>query len=108
MILMAAFQILLQRISGRDDIVIGTPIAGRTRLETEKLIGFFVNTLPIRIHGSGKLTFEEMLHRVRSVVVDAINYQDLPFEKLVEELQPERKPESHSAVSSHAQRIPAR
>jgi len=90
MILMAAFQILLRRITGRDDIVIGTPIAGRTRLETEKLIGFFVNTLPIRIHGSGKLTFEEMLRRVRSVVVDAINYQDLPFEKLVEELQPER------------------
>jgi amino acid adenylation domain-containing protein len=90
MILMAAFQILLHRISGGDDIVIGTPIAGRTRLETEKLIGFFVNTLPIRIHGFGKLTFEEMLGRVRSVVVDAINYQDLPFEKLVEELQPER------------------
>jgi amino acid adenylation domain-containing protein len=90
MILLAAFQVLLHRISGRDDIVIGTPIAGRTRLETEKLIGFFVNTLPIRIHGSGNLTFEELLGRVRSVVVDAINYQDVPFEKLVEELQPER------------------
>ena len=91
MMLLGAFQILLYRLSGQDDIVLGTPIAGRTQLETEKLLGFFVNTLPIRIDMSGKPTFAHLLDRVRSVVVDAIDHQDLPFEKLVEELQPERR-----------------
>jgi amino acid adenylation domain-containing protein len=91
MTLLAAFQALLYRVSGQDDIVVGTPIAGRTQLETEKLLGFFVNTLPIRIDMSGRPTFAELLDRVRSVVLDAIKYQELPFEKLVEELQPERR-----------------
>jgi non-ribosomal peptide synthetase component F len=90
MTLLAAFQTLLYRVSGQDDIVLGTPIAGRTQLETEKLLGFFVNTLPLRIDMSGRPTFAELLDRVRSVVLDAIKYQELPFEKLVEELQPER------------------
>jgi amino acid adenylation domain-containing protein len=90
MTLLAAFQTLLYRVSGQDDIVLGTPIAGRTQLETEKLLGFFVNTLPIRIDMSGRPTFAELLDRVRSVVLDAIKHQELPFEKLVEELQPER------------------
>ncbi len=90
MTLLAAFQILLHRLSGRDDLVLGIPIAGRTQLETEKLLGFFVNTLPIRVDMSGIETFAELLDTVRSVVLDAIKYQELPFEKLVEELQPER------------------
>src|SRR5262249_46446457 len=81
MTLLAAFQILLYRLSGRDDIVLGTPIAGRTQLETEKLLGFFVNTLPIRVDMSGIATFAELLDAVRSLVLDAINYQELPFEK---------------------------
>ena len=90
MTLLAAFQILVHRVSGQDGIVLGTPIAGRTQLETEKLLGFFVNTLPLRIDMSGRPTFAELLDRVRSVVLDAIKHQELPFEKLVEDLQPER------------------
>ena len=90
MALLTAFQILLYRVSGQDDIVVGSPIAGRTQLETEKLLGFFVNTLPMRIDMSGRPTFAELLNRVRSVVLDALKHQELPFEKLVEELQPER------------------
>ena len=90
MTLLAAFHTLLSRLSGQDGIVLGIPIAGRTQLEAEKLLGFFVNTLPIRVDMSGTPTFAELLDRVRSVVLDAINHQELPFEKLVEELHPER------------------
>jgi len=90
MTLLAAFQTLLYRLSGRDDIVLGVPIAGRTQVETEKLIGFCVNTLPIRVDVSSVATFSELLDAVRPVVLDAINHQELPFEKLVEELQPDR------------------
>jgi amino acid adenylation domain-containing protein len=90
MTLLAAFQTLLCRVSGQDDVVLGSPIAGRTQLETERLLGFFINTLPIRIDMSGRPTFAELLDRVRLVVLDAIKHQELPFEKLVEELQPER------------------
>src|SRR6266545_2959859 len=89
-VLLAAWQVLLSRYSGQDDIVIGTPIAGRVRAETEKLIGFFVNTLALRTDLSGNPTFLELLRRVKEVTLEAYAHQELPFEKLVEELHLER------------------
>ena len=90
MTLLAAFQVLLQRYTGQDDIVVGSPIANRTRVETEGMIGFFVNTLVLRTDLAGNPTFLELLARVRDVTLGAYAHQDLPFEKLVEALQPER------------------
>jgi amino acid adenylation domain-containing protein len=90
MTLLAAFYILLWRYSGQADIVIGTPIAGRNRAELEPLIGFFVNTLALRTEVRGAENFRELLGRVRETCLGAYAHQDLPFEKLVEELQPER------------------
>jgi amino acid adenylation domain-containing protein len=86
MTLAAAFQVLLQRYSGQDDIVIGTPTAGRGRLELEGLIGFFVNTLALRTDLSGNPGFRELLAQVREVTLGAYAHQDLPFDKLVEGL----------------------
>jgi amino acid adenylation domain-containing protein len=94
---LAAFQTLLYRYTGQEDIVVGTPIAGRNREEIEDLIGFFVNTLALRTNVSGNPTFRELLGRVKEVALGAYAYQDLPFEKLVEELNPERDV-SHSPV----------
>jgi hypothetical protein len=91
MTLLAAFQLLLSRWSGQDDVVVGTDLANRTQVETEKLIGFFVNLLPIRLRLSGNPTFVEILEQVREVSLGAFAHQDLPFDKLVEELRPERK-----------------
>ncbi|MEE3716406.1 amino acid adenylation domain-containing protein [Tumidithrix elongata RA019] len=90
MILLTAFQILLYRYSQQEDIIVGSPIAGRNRAEVEGLIGFFVNTLVLRTDLSGNPSFQELLTRVRSVSLEAYAHQDLPFEKLVEELNPER------------------
>jgi amino acid adenylation domain-containing protein len=90
MTLLAAFNILLHRYTGREDIVVGTPIAGRNRVETEGLIGFFVNTLVLRTNLSGDCSFRELLNRTRDAALEAYEHQDLPFEKLVEELEPER------------------
>ncbi|HKR15452.1 MAG TPA: amino acid adenylation domain-containing protein, partial [Pyrinomonadaceae bacterium] len=90
MTLLAAFQTLLHRYSSQDEIVIGTPIANRNRAETEGLIGFFVNTLLLRTDFAGNPSFRQLLGRVRDVALGAYAHQDLPFEKLVEELQPER------------------
>ena len=90
MTLMAAFQLLLHRYSGQEDIAVGTPIAGRTRSEIEGLMGMFVNTLVIRSDLSGDLSFRKLLGQVRHTSLEAHAHQDLPFEKLVEELQPQR------------------
>jgi amino acid adenylation domain-containing protein len=90
MTLLAAFQILLHRHTGQNDVVVGTPIAGRNRAEIEGLIGFFVNTLVLRTDLSGNPTVAELLARTRATSLAAYAHQDLPFEKLVEELQPER------------------
>ena len=90
MTLLAAFNVLLYRHTGQDDIGIGTGIANRNRKEVEELIGFFVNTLVLRTRMAGNPEFREILRRVRDVALGAYAHQDLPFEKLVDELQPER------------------
>lgn len=90
MTLLAAFQILLNRYTQQEDITVGTPIANRNRSEIEPLIGFFVNSLVLRTNLSGNPTFLEVLSRVKEVALGAYAHQDLPFEKLVEELHPER------------------
>jgi amino acid adenylation domain-containing protein len=87
---LAAFHTLLARYSGQSDIVIGTPVAGRSRTELEGLIGFFVNTLALRTASAGQPTFRELARRVRETCLDAYAHQDLPFERLVEELRLER------------------
>jgi len=97
MTLLAGFETLLARYTGQDDILVGTPIAGRTLLETEEIIGFFVNTLVLRVSFSGDPTFPELLERVRETALGAYAHQDLPFERLVEVLQPERTV-SHSPL----------
>jgi amino acid adenylation domain-containing protein len=90
MTLLAGFAALLHRYSGQDDLVVGTPTANRGRTEIEDLIGFFVNTLALRIDLAGDPGFDRLADRVRETALDAYGFQDVPFEKLVEELQPRR------------------
>jgi amino acid adenylation domain-containing protein len=90
MVLLAAFKVVLSRWSGQTDVVVGTPIAGRTRRELEGLIGFFVNVLALRTDMSGDPSFCELLRRVKQGTLEAFEHQDIPFEKLVEVLQPVR------------------
>lgn len=90
MLLLAALQLLLSRYSGQTDISVGTYIANRNREETRHMIGYFVNTLVLRTDLAGNPTFQQLLQRVRSTTLDAYAHQDIPFEKLLEELQPER------------------
>ena len=90
MVLLGAYGVLLSRYSGTEEVVVGTPVAGRTRMETEGLIGFFVNTLALRVKVQGERSFREVLEGVRRVALGGYEHQELPFEKLVEELQPER------------------
>ncbi|HZL93732.1 MAG TPA: condensation domain-containing protein, partial [Vicinamibacterales bacterium] len=90
MTLLAGFQLLLARYTGQEDIVVGVPIVNRNRSELEGLIGFFVNTLAMRTRLTGDPTVRALLARVRSMALDAYAHQDLPFEKLVEELHPRR------------------
>lgn len=89
-LLLAAFKALIHRYTGREDVIVGTPFAGRNRLETEGLIGFFVNTLPLRCSLAGNPTFEELLDRVRVAALGAVTHQDLPLDRLVRELRPDR------------------
>jgi len=90
MTLLAAFKILLHRLSGQTDIIVGSPIANRPRTETENLIGFFLNNLALRSDLSGDPTFLQFLSQIRQTALDAYANQDVPFEKLLEELRPER------------------
>jgi amino acid adenylation domain-containing protein len=90
MLLLAAFGVLLRSWTGQEDLPLGTPVANRRRPELEAIIGFFANTLVLRLDLSGDPTVRELAGRVREVAHDAYAHQDLPFEKLVEELQPER------------------
>lgn len=90
MTLLAAFQVLLYRYSGQEDVVVGSNIAGRNHKEIEGLIGFFINNLVLRTDLSGNPTFRQLLGRVRDVCLNAYAHQDLPFDLLVEELQPDR------------------
>ena len=90
MVLLAGFEALLHRYTGRDDLWIGTPVANRSRLETEDLLGFFINTLVLRTDLAGDPAFRTLLARVREVTLAAYDHQDLPFDRLVEELRPER------------------
>ena len=93
--LLAAFQVLLHRYSSQENLAVGVPIAGRLRPEFEPMIGFFVNTLVMRGDLSGEPTFRELLARVRETSLEAYDHQELPFEKLVEELNPERHLSRH-------------
>ncbi|TPG68250.1 amino acid adenylation domain-containing protein [Brevibacillus laterosporus] len=90
MALLTAFKVLLSRYSGETDILVGSPIANRTRLETESMIGFFANTIVLRSQLTDNTTFTDLLKQVREVTLEAFSNQDVPFEKLVEVLQPER------------------
>jgi len=90
MVMLTAFKTLLYRYTAQEDLIVGSPIAGRVRPETENLIGFFVNTLVFRTGLNSELSFRELLQRVRQVCLEAFRHQDIPFERLVEVLQPER------------------
>jgi amino acid adenylation domain-containing protein len=91
MVLLGVFKLVLHRLSGQSDIVIGSPFAGRRQKETEDLLGFFVNTVVLRTDLSGEPTFAELLSRVRDVVLEAQVFQDMPFERIVEALAPQRE-----------------
>ncbi|MDX3229588.1 non-ribosomal peptide synthetase [Streptomyces sp. ME19-01-6] len=90
MVLLAAFSAVLGRYAGQDDVCVGTPVANRERPETEALVGFFANTLVLRSRLSPGLTFRELLHEVRRTTLTALDHQSVPFERLVEELRPDR------------------
>ncbi len=90
MVLLAAFQLLLGRIAGQEDVAVGSPVANRTRTETEGLIGLFINTLVLRTRLAGEESFHALLQRVREVVLGGYSHQDLPFDRLVQELRPDR------------------
>ncbi|MDH3600087.1 MAG: amino acid adenylation domain-containing protein, partial [Candidatus Tectomicrobia bacterium] len=97
MTVLAAFTVLLSRHSAQEDLVVGTPIANRTRAELEGLIGCFINTLALRVDVSGNPTFRDLLARVRQVTQEAYEHQDAPFEQLIDELHPERNA-SHTPI----------
>lgn len=95
MTLLAAFKALLHRYTGQDDIIVGTPVANRSRTETHELIGVFINMLALRTKIADDASFLGLLGRVREVCLEAFSHEDLPFERLVEELQPERDTSRH-------------
>ena len=98
MTLLGGFDVLMSRYSGQEDVALGTDIANRNRAEIEGLIGFFVNQLVLRVEVRAAESFSELLKRVREVCLGAYAHQDVPFEKLVEELQPERDLEPVAAL----------
>ncbi len=98
MALLAAWQVLLARYAGTDDVVVSSPVAGRPQLELERVIGFFVNTVPLRTSLAGNPTFEDLLARVRNACLDAWAHADVPFDRIVEALNPERSL-SHAPVA---------
>ena len=98
MALLAAFKTLLQRYTGQEDVIVGVPSANRDRAEIEPLVGFFVNTLALRTGLSGNPTFRQLLRRVRETALGAYAHAALPFERLVEELQPERNAAARSPI----------
>lgn len=95
MVLIAAFSLLLSKLSGQKDIVVGAPVTNRQDARLESLIGLFINPIPFRTQIQEEGTFRELLQQVRKVVMGAFDHQDLPFEKIVEELQPERSSNIH-------------
>ncbi len=97
MFLLGAFEILLSKYSRQSDFIVGTPVANRTNIETEKLIGFFVNTLAVRASVDAQMTVQELMKDVRTRMLSAYSHQSMPFEKLVEIIQPERDT-SHSPL----------
>ena len=97
MTLLAGFQTLLSRYSGQQQIVVGTDVANRSTAETEAMIGFFVNLLAVRTDLSGNPTFRELMGRIRESLLDGYAHQEVPFAKIVQELQPERST-SHSPI----------
>ena len=97
MILLAAYACVLARYSGQHELVVGTPVANRKHSDTESLIGFFVNTLALRVDVSGEPTFRELLTRVRTITLDAFAHDDLPLQQLIEHLSPERS-RSHAPL----------
>jgi hypothetical protein len=92
MTMLAAFAVLLYRLSGEEDVVIGSPIANRNDLELQNLIGFFTNTMALRVQVGGNPSFREVVARARATALGAYDHQDLPFEKVVERLAPRRDP----------------
>ncbi|MFJ6141218.1 condensation domain-containing protein [Kitasatospora sp. NPDC092286] len=100
MVLLAAWIVVLSRRSGTEDLTIGTPVAGRPALEMEPLIGFFANTLVLRVSTAGSPSFRELTDRLRTVTMDGFAHEEMPFEQLVEVLQPERSL-SHSPLFQH-------
>ncbi len=101
MTLLAAYQSFLSRYTGQEDILVGSPIANRNYREIEGLIGFFVNTLVYRANLSGRPTFQDVLYQVRQKALKAYEYQDIPFEKIVEVVQPEPKYKSFANLPDY-------
>ena len=97
MLMLAAFKTLLYRYTGQPDIIVGTPIAGRERIETESLIGFFINTVVMRSDLSDNPSFREFLRRTKEVALGAYAHQEMPFDRLVDELHVNRS-SSHSPI----------
>src|SRR5204863_8963706 len=96
MTLLAAYEVLLYRYSGQEDVIVGIPVDHRSQQELEQLIGPFINSIVLRGDMSGSPTFRELLGRTRRRLLDAIEHQELPFERLVERLAPDRYPSRHA------------
>jgi non-ribosomal peptide synthetase component F len=98
MVTLAVFEVLLAKVSGEPDLLVGVPVDGRGRTELENLVGFFINTLPVRADLTGDPVFRDLLARTRDSALSAYEYQELPFERIVEEVNPERRPGTNPLV----------